>query len=166
MQHLKAWSKDFPKNDIGKKIITVHKTIRKLIVNEVWRETLFKIIHRTNIPFIVSPTDGFTSQWPNALSFTNTSFVDCPIISGFWNQLLDFFTVVTKHKPRRMCDVLNKPVVSVTLWSSCWLALREGLRGYPFIVCSLLFWLMILWNKKCNWLLVLLDMLYAWRFHL
>lgn len=47
------WTKEFPDLDLPKKILMGHLKLMKHVMNEAWRETQYKILHKAYIPFLI-----------------------------------------------------------------------------------------------------------------
>lgn len=89
-------SKDLNYN-VKKLLQAYHKTC-KLIVNEVWRETQFKIINRTYLPFLIDTVNSVNSLCPWRGFHCPTlfhCFWSCIAISSYWDQVLNYIFGIT-----------------------------------------------------------------------
>lgn len=89
--------KEIPDTDIPQKILDGWTQVCKVIINEKWRETHFKLIHHSifgfDIPLHLNCLDRLTACPKYTLPRTNLfhGVWLCPNIIQFWKQVADLF---------------------------------------------------------------------------
>lgn len=74
---ISKWNKDFPDDILADKLIYGYNKVQKLMINELWRESEFKLLHRAFILFLSLKND------PNWLLAHYTAPVDLLLLIGF-----------------------------------------------------------------------------------
>lgn len=87
----KGWKKDFPGENMENNFLKGYYKISRLAINESWRETQFKILHRAYIPFLHIPDQSKKVKCPKCLMDRPTlqhKLWSCPKVRKFWDQVL------------------------------------------------------------------------------
>lgn len=95
----KNWHKGLPEVYLCDKFLEGYLKLCKCIINETWRETQFKLIHRAFIPFLSSNSPSHLAAYPQCGSKKPSLFHRfwlCPPISTFWDHIITFIHRITE----------------------------------------------------------------------
>lgn len=86
-----GWEKDFPGEETAMNILRGYRKITHLTINENWKETQLKILHRAYIPFVKVPGQPEKENCPKCYHHRPTlihKLWTCPAVSKFWDQVI------------------------------------------------------------------------------
>lgn len=71
-----GWEKEFPGEETDPNFLKGYCKISRLAINEAWRETQFKILHRAYIPFLHIPDQPEKKKCPKCLMARPTCYTN------------------------------------------------------------------------------------------
>lgn len=90
-KHMLNWSKDFPDIDMPERFMQGYLKVRDVVINELWGESQFRIIHRAYILFTKIDSDLSSLCCPKRGSSCPSlaqKLWTYPSIEKFWHQIL------------------------------------------------------------------------------